>query len=81
MHHHRKADDLRARLEITKGAALCHGFEPRVRPPSAQGWFNLTVPFVWLLNWCAQKCVFDILIVGSNTVSITNGGTQFITLI
>ena len=43
IHHHRKADDLGARLEITKGAALCHGDEPRVRPPIAQGWFNLTL--------------------------------------
>ena len=44
IHHHRKADDLGARLKITKGAALCHGVEPRVRPPTAQGWFNLTMP-------------------------------------
>ncbi|NCX28643.1 MAG: hypothetical protein EBX20_08285, partial [Rhodobacterales bacterium] len=44
IHHHRKADDLGAGLEITKWAALCHGAEPRTRPPTAQGWFNLTMP-------------------------------------
>ena len=44
IHHHRKADDLGTRLKITKGAALCHGAEPRTRPPTAQGRFNLTMP-------------------------------------
>lgn len=44
IHHHSKADDLGARLEVTKGAVLCHDAEPRARPPTAQGRFNLTVP-------------------------------------
>jgi transporter family-2 protein len=48
IHHHRKADDLGTRLKITKWAALCHGFEPRARPPTAQGRFNLTLP-LWFL--------------------------------
>ena len=39
-----KLDDLGAGLEITKWAALCHGAEPRTRPPTALGWFNLTMP-------------------------------------
>ena len=46
IHHHRKADDLGAGLEITKLSALCHGAEPRTRPPTAQGWFNLTMPIL-----------------------------------
>jgi len=37
-------DDLGARFEVTKWAALCHGTEPRARSLLAQDQFNLTMP-------------------------------------
>ena len=43
VHHHRQADDLGARLEVTKGETFCHRERQAIALPASTD-FALTVP-------------------------------------